>query len=112
MPYTRGREVSRPSDEILAEVESLVERGYASITLLGQNVNSYGLDKRGSEMPFARLLREIGEIGKRSGREFWVYFTSPHPRDMTDEVARDHRRAIRTCQSRSTSRSSRATTRC
>jgi len=86
VPYTRGREVSRPSEEILAEVESLVERGYASITLLGQNVNSYGLDKRGSEMPFARLLGEIGEIGKRSGREFWVYFTSPHPRDMTDEV--------------------------
>ncbi len=86
VPYTRGREVSRPSTEILAEVESLVARGYASITLLGQNVNSYGLDKRGSEMPFARLLKEIGEIGKRSGREFWVYFTSPHPRDMTDEV--------------------------
>jgi len=88
VPYTRGREVSRPSAEILAEVESLVGRGYASITLLGQNVNSYGLDKRGSEIPFARLLREIGEIGRRSGREFWVYFTSPHPRDMTDEVLR------------------------
>ncbi len=86
VPYTRGREVSRPSDEILSEVESLVERGYASITLLGQNVNSYGLDKRGSEMPFARLLKEIGEMGKRTDREFWVYFTSPHPRDMTDEV--------------------------
>ena len=86
VPYTRGREVSRPSDEILAEVKELVEGGYKSITLLGQNVNSYGLDKQGDEIGFAALLREIGEIGKQSGREFWVYFTSPHPRDMTVDV--------------------------
>ena len=84
VPYTRGREVSRPSDEILAEVESLVGRGFKSITLLGQNVNSYGLDRRSSEMRFAELLREVGAI--TAGREVWVYFTSPHPRDMTDDV--------------------------
>jgi tRNA-2-methylthio-N6-dimethylallyladenosine synthase len=86
VPYTRGREVSRPSADILAEVESLAAAGYRSITLLGQNVNSYGLDRRGAELTFPGLLRAIGEIGRRSGREFWVYFTSPHPRDMTDEV--------------------------
>ncbi len=86
VPYTRGREVSRPSEEILAEVTGLVEQGYKTITLLGQNVNSYGLDRRSSEMSFPELLREVGEIGRRSGKEFWVYFTSPHPRDMTDEV--------------------------
>jgi tRNA-2-methylthio-N6-dimethylallyladenosine synthase len=86
VPYTRGREISRPSSEILLEVRGLVEQNYKSITLLGQNVNSYGLDKKGEEMYFPALLREIGEIGKASGKEFWVYFTSPHPRDMSDEV--------------------------
>ena len=86
VPYTRGREVSRPSADILAEVESLVERDYRLITLLGQNVNSYGLDKPEQEIGFPELLRRVGEIGIQSGRRFWVYFTSPHPRDMRDEV--------------------------
>lgn len=86
VPYTRGREVSRPSGEILDELKSLVDRDYKSITLLGQNVNSYGLDKKGEEINFAELLRRVGEYGKESGKEFWVYFTSPHPRDMSDEV--------------------------
>ena len=88
VPYTRGREISRPSEEILQEVSSLVQRGYTSITLLGQNVNSYGLDKKGHELTFAGLLRAIGELGRASGREFWMYFTSPHPRDMTEQVIR------------------------
>ena len=93
VPYTRGREVSRPSQEILAEVERLVDAGYKSLTLLGQNVNSYGLDRNGNEMSFPALLREIGEIGRGQagqagdgGSRFWVYFTSPHPKDMTDEA--------------------------
>ena len=86
VPYTRGREISRPSEEILQEVKDLIHRNYKTITLLGQNVNSYGLDKKGGELTFPALLREIGEIGLASGKEFWVYFTSPHPLDMTDEV--------------------------
>ena len=86
VPYTRGREVSRPSEDILNEVKELVEKDYKSITLLGQNVNSYGLDKKGAEIDFAELLRRIGEYGKTSGKEFWVYYTAPHPRDMKDEV--------------------------
>ena len=86
VPYTRGREVSRPSEEILAELKDLVEKGYKSITLLGQNVNSYGLDKKGEEIDFAELLRRVGEFGKASGKEFWVYYTAPHPRDMKDDV--------------------------
>lgn len=86
VPYTRGREVSRKSEEILAELRCLVEKGYKSITLLGQNVNSYGLDKKGEEINFAELLRRVGQYGDESGKEFWVYFTSPHPRDMSDEV--------------------------
>ena len=86
VPYTRGREISRPSSEILDEVKELIARDYRSITLLGQNVNSYGLDKKGEEMFFPELLKAIGEMGLASGKEFWVYFTSPHPKDMSDEV--------------------------
>ncbi len=86
VPYTRGREISRPSAEILDELKQLVEKGYKSITLLGQNVNSYGLEKHGTELSFSGLLKQIGEFGRQSGHEFWVYFTSPHPRDMRDEV--------------------------
>ncbi|HAH22831.1 MAG TPA: tRNA (N6-isopentenyl adenosine(37)-C2)-methylthiotransferase MiaB [Prolixibacteraceae bacterium] len=86
VPYTRGREVSRPSSEIIEEIRHLVNQGYKSITLLGQNVNSYGLDKNGEEINFAQLLRQIGEYGIASGQEFWVYFTSPHPQDMNREV--------------------------
>lgn len=86
VPYTRGREVSRPSSEILNEIQGLIDRNYKSITLLGQNVNSYGLDKPGNEISFSNLLEEIGEMGMRSGKTFWVYFTSPHPRDMSRDV--------------------------
>jgi tRNA-2-methylthio-N6-dimethylallyladenosine synthase len=86
VPYTRGREVSRPSDEIMNELKHLVNQGFKSITLLGQNVNSYGLDKKGIELSFSGLLKEIGEFGKNSGKDFWLYFTSPHPRDMGDDV--------------------------
>ncbi|RUT72884.1 tRNA (N6-isopentenyl adenosine(37)-C2)-methylthiotransferase MiaB [Ancylomarina longa] len=86
VPYTRGREVSRPSNAIISEVIDLVEKGFRTITLLGQNVNSYGLDKNGDEINFPSLLRRIGELGNNLNKQFWVYFTSPHPRDMTDEV--------------------------
>ena len=86
VPYTRGREISRPSKEILEEIQSLIDRDFKSIMLLGQNVNSYGLDKKGDEITFPQLLEKIGKAGIESGKEFWVYFTSPHPRDMTDEV--------------------------
>lgn len=86
VPYTRGREVSRKSEDILTELKDLVQKDYKLITLLGQNVNSYGLDKKGEEINFAELLRRIGEYGNSVDKEFWVYFTSPHPRDMSDEV--------------------------
>ena len=86
VPYTRGREVSRPSGEILNELKHLVAKGFKSITLLGQNVNSYGMDKKGTEISFAGLLKMIGEFGQQSKEDFWVYFTSPHPRDMSDDI--------------------------
>ena len=85
VPYTRGREVSRNSSEILEEIFSLVNNGYKSITLLGQNVNSYGKDKA-EEKSFAELLQAIGEFGQQNQKEFWVYYTSPHPSDMKSEV--------------------------
>ncbi len=85
VPYTRGKEVSRPSGDILKEVNNLIKNGYKSITLLGQNVNSYGNDRE-DELSFAELLEEIGRTGDESGREFWLYYTSPHPRDMKNEV--------------------------
>ena len=70
----------------MEEVRNLVSNNVKSITLLGQNVNSYGLDKLNNELSFAELLEEIGKIGVVSGKVFWVYFTSPHPRDMTRDV--------------------------
>lgn len=88
VPYTRGREVSRPSQEIIGEIQHLVENNYKSITLLGQNVNSYGQDNPGQEINFAQLLEAIGKIGQATGKEFWLYFTSPHPSDMTSDVLR------------------------
>ena len=86
VPYTRGREVSRPSADIINQVRDLISRGYKSITLLGQNVNSYGLDKKGEELNFAQLLREIGQAALQMNQMCWIYFTSPHPWDMTEDV--------------------------
>ena len=86
VPYTRGREVSRNSEDIMAEVEALVVNGYQSITLLGQNVNSFGRDRPDNELSFPGLLRAIGELGRRYNDSFKLYFTSPHPHDMSTEV--------------------------
>lgn len=86
VPYTRGREVSRPSGEILTEFKRLVDNGYKVITFLGQNVNSYGLDKKGNEISFAELIDQAGAYADASGRRIWIYFTSPHPRDMKRDV--------------------------
>lgn len=81
VPQLRGREKDRPSEEILNEVRALVEEGVTEITLLGQNVNAYGVDF-GDRAAFAKLLRECGKV---EGLER-VRFMSPHPRDFTDDV--------------------------
>ncbi|MEI7890761.1 MAG: tRNA (N6-isopentenyl adenosine(37)-C2)-methylthiotransferase MiaB [bacterium] len=78
VPYARGREVSRPAEEILSEIEKLVANGYKNIILLGQNVNSY-LDHKTN---FPKLLKKINAI---SGK-FWIQFISSHPKDMDDEL--------------------------
>ena len=81
VPYTRGREKSRPLEEVYQEVAELAERGYQEVMLLGQNVNSYGKDLNGN-INFARLLEKIDRI---DGLSRIRYMTS-HPRDFTDEL--------------------------
>ncbi|QNG19113.1 tRNA-i(6)A37 thiotransferase enzyme MiaB [Rhodococcus triatomae] len=87
VPSLRGKEVDRRPGDILAEVQALVDEGVAEVTLLGQNVNSYGVSFADPEMPrsrgaFADLLRACGKI---EGLER-VRFTSPHPAEFTDDV--------------------------
>ena len=77
VPFTRGREVSRPAAEVLAEVQRLAEAGVGEITLLGQNVNSYGL-KRSDEPPFHELLARVAQV---DGIER-VRFTTSNPWDL------------------------------
>ncbi|MGF1599024.1 MAG: tRNA (N6-isopentenyl adenosine(37)-C2)-methylthiotransferase MiaB [Acidimicrobiales bacterium] len=92
VPSVRGAEISRPVDDVVAEAEGLAARGVTEVTLLGQNVNSYGRDlalaarRQGQQTRvrprFAELLGRVGAIdGIRR-----VRFTSPHPKDMTSEV--------------------------
>ena len=86
VPATRGVEVSRPADQILDEVRALVDKGVREVTLLGQNVNSYGLKNEGG-LRFAELLRAVHEL---PGVEILRYMTS-HPRDMGDDVVECYR---------------------
>ncbi|MDU5107855.1 MULTISPECIES: tRNA (N6-isopentenyl adenosine(37)-C2)-methylthiotransferase MiaB [unclassified Clostridium] len=81
VPYVRGRERSRKSEDIINEIKDLVSKGYKEITLLGQNVNSYGKGLE-EDINFAKLLRKINKI---DGLER-VRFMSPHPKDLTKEV--------------------------
>lgn len=81
VPSLRGKERDRRPGEILAEIEALVADGVVEITLLGQNVNSYGVEF-GDRQAFSKLLRACGDI---EGLER-VRFTSPHPKDFTDDV--------------------------
>ena len=81
VPYTRGREISRPIDEVFNECKKLVENGAIEITLLGQNVNSYTSDNKKC---FPELLRKIDTLSKKGLSR--LRFTSPHPQDFTDEI--------------------------
>ena len=84
VPYTRGRETSRPPEEVLAEISRLAEQGVKEVTLLGQNVNSYGIASNGSlqYVPFPNLLKEVSAIDgiKR------LRFTTSHPKDISSEL--------------------------
>jgi tRNA-2-methylthio-N6-dimethylallyladenosine synthase len=84
VPSVRGGEISRPMGDLLAEASMLATSGVTEITVLGQNVNSYGRDITGRRPLFAELLRALGEV---DGIER-VRFTSPHPKDLRPETIR------------------------
>lgn len=81
VPYTRGREVSRQPEKIIEEVTRLADEGCLEVTLLGQNVNSYGNDLK-TGYHFADLLRDLNQIEKIKR----IRFMTSHPKDLTDEV--------------------------
>ena len=82
VPLVRGREVSRPAEDILSEVRALAGRGVMEVVLLGQNVNSYG--KKEGEIPFPELLRRISAIAGIAR----IRFITSHPRDLDDRTIR------------------------
>ncbi len=95
VPATRGREVSRPSHELVGEARRLAADGVREITLLGQNVNSYGRDlPKDDRSSFAELLAALDAI---DGLER-IRYTSPHPKDMREDVIRAHAELPSLCE--------------
>jgi tRNA-2-methylthio-N6-dimethylallyladenosine synthase len=95
VPSTRGREVSRPARELVAEVERLAGDGVKEVTLLGQNVNSYGRDlPKDAKTTFAELLALVDAV---DGVER-IRYTSPHPKDMKEDVVRAHAELPALCE--------------
>ena len=93
VPFVRGREISRPYEDILAEVKSMIRQGAKEITLLGQNVNSYG--KKNSDLPdFATLLRLVSQI---EGLER-LRFTTSHPKDLSRTIMECYRDLSNLCE--------------
>jgi len=88
VPYVRGRERSRKPEDILDEIRTLVSKGYKEVTLLGQNVNSYGINLE-KEVSFAQLLRMVNEV---EGLER-IRFMTPHPKDLHMDVIK----AVKEC---------------
>lgn len=84
VPYVRGRERSRDMKSIISECEKLINDGYKEITLLGQNVNSYGNDVPDENVNFANLLSEVAKIDGK----FRIRFMTSHPKDLTEDVVK------------------------
>lgn len=94
VPFTRGRERSRPVVEILAEIKKFVSEGAKEVTLLGQNVNSFrGVKEDGKQAKFSYLLREVAKI---QGIER-IFYTSPHPKDMKEDMLLAHAEIPQLC---------------
>ena len=85
VPYVRGREISRPVEEVLDEVRYLDSKGVKEITLLGQNVNSYHYENDGKVITFPSLLERVCSV---AGEIEWIRFESPHPKDFSDSLIR------------------------
>ncbi len=96
VPSTRGREVSRPFEELVAEAERLAGDGVREVTLLGQNVNSYGRDLRedGGPRSFAELLAAVDAVDGIDR----IRYTSPHPKDMREDVVLAHAQLDAVCE--------------
>src|SRR5436853_4865682 len=94
VPSTRGREVSRPLDELVEEVRALAADGVREVTLLGQNVNSYGRDLRPERRSFSELLRAVDAIDGVDR----IRYTSPHPKDMREDVLAAHAELPSLCE--------------
>ncbi|MCX7857822.1 MAG: tRNA (N6-isopentenyl adenosine(37)-C2)-methylthiotransferase MiaB [Deltaproteobacteria bacterium] len=92
VPYARGREISRPSLEILNEIEELAKNGVKEVTLLGQNVNSYNKDR--NDLSFPQLLEKVNEI---PGIER-IRFVTSHPKDLSEELIRCFGRLRKLCE--------------
>jgi tRNA-2-methylthio-N6-dimethylallyladenosine synthase len=102
VPSTRGREVSRPLRELIVEAEAMAADGVREVTLLGQNVNSYGRDLRASGpgvdgRPSPTFAQLLGEIDAIDGIER-IRYTSPHPKDMREDVVRAHAELDSVCE--------------
>jgi tRNA-2-methylthio-N6-dimethylallyladenosine synthase len=94
VPSTRGREVSRPFDELVEEVRGQVADGVREVTLLGQNVNSYGRDLRPQRRSFSALLYALDAIDGLDR----LRYTSPHPKDMREDVICAHAELASVCE--------------
>jgi tRNA-2-methylthio-N6-dimethylallyladenosine synthase len=95
VPSTRGREVSRPAGELVTEIERLAADGVREVTLLGQNVNSYGRDlPKGAKTTFSELLAMVDAVDGIDR----LRYTSPHPKDMREDVVRAHAELASVCE--------------
>ena len=93
VPFTRGRERSRPVTSILSEVGGLVDAGYKEVTVLGQNVNSYRVEHDGHAVDFAELLYRISRLSP----ELRIRYSTSHPKDCSDALLHVHREVASVC---------------